>query len=114
MNNFTKFTNIVAINEAAKRISNVVMTVSDINTYIQTVGKRIPKQVADIIYLTAKYKLVSQKDVDDIKNANFSLDNIKAYVPGEELVKNYPLTNGNIYLSSKTVNVPDASQYLEG
>ena len=70
MNNFTNFTNIVAINEAAKLISNVVMTVSDINAYIQAVGKNIPKQVADIIYLTAKYKLVSQKDVDDVKNAN--------------------------------------------
>ena len=70
MNNFTNFTNFAAINEAAKRVSNEILTVDDINAYLQAVSKRIPKQVADIIYLTAKYSLVSQKMIDDFKNAN--------------------------------------------
>ena len=70
MNNFTNFTNFAAINEAAKRVSNEILTVDDINAYLQAVSKRIPKQVADIIYLTAKYSLVSQKMIDDLKNAN--------------------------------------------
>lgn len=70
MNNFTNFTNFVAINEAAKRVSNEILTVDDVNAYLQAVSKRIPKQVADIIYLTAKYSLVSQKMIDDLKNAN--------------------------------------------
>jgi DNA-directed RNA polymerase specialized sigma subunit len=70
MNNFTNFTNFAAINEATKRVSNEILTVDDINAYIQAVNKRIPKQVADIIYLTAKYMLCSQKSIDDIRNAN--------------------------------------------
>jgi RNA polymerase sigma factor (sigma-70 family) len=70
MNNFTNFTNFAAINEAAKRVSNEILTVDDINAYLQAVSKRIPKQVADIIYLTAKYSSVSQKMIDDLKNAN--------------------------------------------
>lgn len=71
MNNFTNnFKNFTAINEASKRINNDVLTIDDINTYLDAVKKRIPEQVADIIYLTAKYELTSQKDIDDIKNAN--------------------------------------------
>lgn len=70
MKNFTNFTNIVAINEATKRVSNEVLTVKDINDYLQAVIKKIPKQVADVIYLTAKYALVTQKMIDDLRNAN--------------------------------------------
>lgn len=70
MKNFTNFTNIVAINEAVKRVSTSVLTVADIKAYLEAVKKRIPEQVADIVYLTAKYELVTQKDIDDIKTAN--------------------------------------------
>lgn len=70
MNNFTNFTNFAAINEAVKRISNEILSVNDINSYLQAVKKLIPGQVADTIYLTAKYNMVSQKDVDDVRNAN--------------------------------------------
>ena len=70
MNNFTNFTKFTAINEAVKRINNDILTVDDINAYLQAVKKQIPEQVADTIYLTTKYKLVSQKDVDDVKGAN--------------------------------------------
>ena len=79
MNNFTNFTNFVAINEATKRVSNEILTVADINDYLQAVGKNIPKQVADIIYLTAKYSLVSQKMIDDLRNANKSQLNKLAF-----------------------------------
>lgn len=70
MKNFTNFSNIAAINEAIKRISNEILSTNDIIDYLDTVKKRIPEQVADIIYLTAKYGLSSQKDIDDIRNAN--------------------------------------------
>lgn len=70
MNNFTAFTKFSIINEAVKRINTTILTVDDINTYLNAVKKRIPEQVANIIYLTAKYNLVSQKDIDDIRNAN--------------------------------------------
>lgn len=70
MNNFTNFSNFAAINEAAKRMSNEILTVDDINKYINAVNKNIPKHVADIIYLTAKYELCSQKAIEDIRNAN--------------------------------------------
>ena len=72
MNNFTRFTDFSTINEAVKRVNNEILTVEDINNYLQAVGKKIPKQVADIIYLTSKYKLTSQKSIDDIRNANKS------------------------------------------
>lgn len=72
MNNFTSFTKIIAINEAAKLVSNEIMTVTEINDYLNKVSNKIPKQVADIVYLTAKYNLTSQKDIDDIRDANKS------------------------------------------
>lgn len=70
MKNFTSFTNIVAINEAAKRITNEVLSPEDITNYLDAVKKNIPEQVVDTIYLTAKYGLTSQKDIDDVRNAN--------------------------------------------
>ena len=70
MKNFTNFSNFAAINEATKRVSNEVLTTQDINNYLQAVGKSIPKQVYDIIYLTAKYSLTTQKMIDDLRNAN--------------------------------------------
>lgn len=79
MKNFTSFTNIVAINEAAKRITNEVLSPEDITTYLDAVKKSIPEQVADTIYLTAKYRLTSQKDVDDVRNANKSQLNKLAF-----------------------------------
>ena len=66
-NNFKKFT---VINEAVKHVNTEVLSTSDIDEYLKAVKKRIPEQVADIIYLTIKYNLTSQKDIDDIKNAN--------------------------------------------
>lgn len=71
MNNFTNnFKNFTSINEAVKLVSNDAMSTKDINDYLNAVKKHIPEQVADIIYLTIKYDLTSQKDIDDIKNAN--------------------------------------------
>lgn len=88
MNNFTSFSKFTAINEAAKRASTTVLAVEDINKYIQAVGKKVPKVIADIIYLTAKYKLCDQKSIDDIKSASKSqLEKIsfKINMPIEEL-----------------------------
>ena len=88
MNNFTSFSKFTEINEAVKRLNTDVMTVEDINKYIQAVYKKVPKIVADVIYLTAKYKLCDQKSIDDIKSANKSqLEKIsfKINMPIEEL-----------------------------
>ena len=70
MKNFTNFSKIIAINESARFVSNDVLTVDEINDYIKAVGKKIPKQVADIVYLTVKYRLCDHKAIDDIRNAN--------------------------------------------
>ena len=72
MNNFTSFSKIIAVNEAAKLVSNEVMTIDEIKDYLEKVGKKIPKQVADIVYLTIKYNLTTQKSIDDIRDANKS------------------------------------------
>jgi RNA polymerase sigma factor (sigma-70 family) len=72
MNNFTNFSKIIAINEAKGLVNNTTMTVDEINEYIQKVGKKIPEQVAGIVYLTAKYGLCDQKSIDDIRDANKS------------------------------------------
>lgn len=88
MNNFTSFSKLTEINEAVKRLNTDVITVEDINKYIQAVGKKVPKVVADIIYLTSKYKLCDQKSIDDIKSASKSqLEKIsfKINMPIEEL-----------------------------
>ena len=66
-NNFKKFT---VINEAAKYSSIDSLTIDDIKQYLNAVKKQIPEQIANIIYLTIKYELVSQQDIDSIKNAN--------------------------------------------
>lgn len=71
MNNFTNnFKNFTAINEAAKYSNIDSLTLEDIKNYLSTVKKRIPEQIANVIYLTIKYELVSQQDIDSIKNAN--------------------------------------------
>lgn len=72
MKNFTNFSKIIAVNEATKLISNDVMTVQEINEYLEKVGKKIPKQIADLIYLTAKYSLLDQESVDTIRDASKS------------------------------------------
>lgn len=71
MNNFTNnFKNFTAINEAAKYINNDTLTINDIESYLSAVKKRIPEPIANIIYLTIKYELTTQKDIDSIKSAN--------------------------------------------
>lgn len=71
MNNFTNnFKNFTDINEAAKYSSIDSLTIDDIQQYLDTVKKRIPEQISNIIYLTIKYELKSQNDIDTIKNAN--------------------------------------------
>ena len=70
MNNFINFKNFTVINEALKRVSTEVLSVDDINKYIQAVKKNIPSQILDVIYITAKYKLCDQKSIDDIKACN--------------------------------------------
>lgn len=70
MNNFMTFKSFSEINEASKRLSNSVLSSKDIQEYLDAVKKLIPSQIADLIYLTAIYGLGTQKDIDDIKNAN--------------------------------------------
>ena len=86
MNNFTNFTKFTEytvlhsqINEGSKYVNNIVLTVDEINAYLQAVKKFIPESVADTIYLTAKHGLVSQKDVDDVRNVNKSQLNKLAF-----------------------------------
>lgn len=74
MNNFTNisnnFKNFTSINEATKLVNTDVLSKEDIISYLDAVKKRIPEQVARIIYITAKFEICTQKDIDDIKNAN--------------------------------------------
>lgn len=76
MSNFTNisknFKSFTSINEASRLVNTEVLSKDDITSYLDDVKKRIPEQVADIIYITAKFDLCTQKDIDDIKNANKS------------------------------------------
>ena len=120
MNNFTNFTNIVAINEATKRVSNEILTVKDINDYLQAVGKKIPKQVADIIYLTAKYSLVTQKMIDDLRNANKSqLDKLAfnyniTTSDAEDLWKMLKELKSNLRLLPQYQSASERSAFMNG
>lgn len=104
MNNFTSFSQIIAINEANKFVSNEILTVEEIESYLDKVGKKIPQQVANIVYLTAKYRLLDQKSVDEIRDANKSqLDKLafKYNIPEmeiEELWKNLKELKTNLRL----------------
>ncbi len=58
--------------------------------------------------------MTGTSDATELANANFSMDNFKAYVPaveGEEVEKNYPLASGTIHLTKEVANVPDAKNY---
>ena len=79
MNNFTNFTYFSQLNEAKKLVNTDVLPIDEIERYLNAVNKQIPKQVADIIYLTIKYQLQSQKSIDDIRDANKSQLNKLAF-----------------------------------
>lgn len=88
MNNFTSFKKFTDLNESVKRTNINILTVEEINDYIKAVYKKIPKQILDIIYLTAKYKLCDQKSIDDIKACNkgqLTKISAKFDIPMEEL-----------------------------
>ena len=72
MNKFTNFSSIIAINEARRLVSNDVMTDAELGEYITKTGKKIPKAVQDVLYLTKKYGLLDQKSIDDIRDASKS------------------------------------------
>lgn len=70
MNKFTSFSSIIAINEARRLVSNDIMTDAELGDYIQKVGKKVPKIVSDVLFLTKKYGLLDQKSIDDIRDAS--------------------------------------------
>jgi RNA polymerase sigma factor (sigma-70 family) len=120
MSNFTNFSNFAAINEAAKRISNEILSIDDINEYLESVSKRIPKQVADIVYLTAKYSLCTQKAIDDIRNANKGqLDKIafNNNIPSaeiEDLWKGLKELKTNLRLLPQYQTASERSAFIKG
>ena len=120
MSNFTNFSNFAAINEAAKRISNEILSIDDINEYLESVSKRIPKQVADIVYLTAKYSLCTQKVIDDIRNANKGqLDKIafNYNIPAaeiEDLWKGLKELKTNLRLLPQYQTASERSAFIKG
>ena len=120
MNNFTSFTNFTAINEAVKRTNNEILTVEDINKYIQAVNKKIPRQIADVIYVTAKYKLCDQKSIDDIKNCTKGQLNkisFKFNIPMnelEDLWETLKTLKSNIRLLPQYQTVSERNAFMAG
>jgi DNA-directed RNA polymerase specialized sigma subunit len=126
MNNFTNFTNFseyastIAVNEASKRINTVVLSVDDINAYLQAVKRNIPESIADTIYLTAKYKLVSQKDIDDVRNANKGQLNKLAFKYGisidemEDLWESLKSIKSNLRLLPQYQTISERKAFMAG
>lgn len=120
MNNFTNFSKFTELNEAAKRVNTDVMTTDDIGKYLDAVNKRIPKQVADIIYLTIKYKLQSQKAIDDIRNATKGqLDKLAfnyniPVVEIEDLWKNLKDLKSNLRLLPQYQSASERKAFMAG
>lgn len=88
MNKFTSFSSIIAVNEARRLVSNDIMSDAELGDYILKTGKKIPKPVQDILYLTRKYGLLDQKSIDDIRDASKSqLDKLafKYNIPETEI-----------------------------
>jgi DNA-directed RNA polymerase specialized sigma subunit len=120
MNNFTNFSKIISINESTKYVNNDVLTVDEIRTYIQAVGKKIPKQIADVVYLTIKYNLCDQKSIDDIKNANKGQLNKIAFNYGipeteiEDLWKTLKEIKSNIRLLPQYQTASERKTFIKG
>lgn len=120
MKNFTNFTKIVELNEAAKRINNEILSVEDINKYLKAVEKKIPTTVANIVYLTIKYSLCDQKSIDDIKNANKGqLDKLafKYNIPEneiEDIWKNLKELKTHIRLLPQYQTPSERNAFMEG
>jgi RNA polymerase sigma factor (sigma-70 family) len=88
MNKFTNFSSIIAVNEAKRLISNDIMTVKELEEYMDKTSKKIPKPVHDVLYLTKKYELLDQQSIDSIRDASKSqLDKIafKYDIPATEI-----------------------------
>lgn len=119
MNNFTSFKNFSAINEA-KHTNVVVLSSDDIKKYLEAVKKLIPTQVADIIYLTAVYDLNSQKDIEDIRNANKGQLNKIAFKYGmsqdniEDLWKGLKELKSNLRLLPQYQTTSERNAFMSG
>lgn len=119
MNNFTSFKKFTAINEDISR-NNEVLSIDEINKYISAVKKNIPKQVLDIIYLTAKYKLFDQKSIENIKNANKGQLNkiaLKLNIPLtelEDLWENLKVIKSNIRLLPQFQTASERNAFIAG
>lgn len=88
MNKFTSFSSIIAVNESRRLISNDIMSDKELEEYILKTGKKIPKPVHDVLYLTKKYGLYDQQSVDSIRDAGKSqLDKLafKYNIPETEI-----------------------------
>lgn len=120
MNNFTTFKNFSVINEAKNKVSIDAMTIDDIKRYLEAVKKLIPSQVADIIYLTSIYELRSQKDIEDIRNANKSQLNKFAFKYNisqneiEELWKNLKELKSNLRLLPQYQTKSERNAFMAG
>lgn len=120
MNNFTDFSKIISINEAKKSVSNTIMTVDEINEYIQKVSKKIPTQVANVVYLTAKYGLCDQKSIDDIRNASKSqLDKLSfrfniSEIELEDLWKSLKELKSNLRLLPQYQTPSERQSFMKG
>ena len=120
MHNFTTFSKINAINEAIKRMNIDSLTPADIDAYLQNVKKKIPKQVADIVYLTLKHELCTQKDIEDIRNANKSQLEKLAFkynmslIEMEDLWKNLKELKSNLRLLPQYQTPSERQAFMNG
>lgn len=120
MNNFTNFTYFSQLNEAKKLVNTDVLPIDEIERYLNAVTKQIPKQVADIIYLTIKYQLQSQKSIDDIRDANKSQLNKLAFnynIPQteiEDLWKNLKELKTNLRLLPQYQTASERKAFMAG
>lgn len=120
MHNFTSFSKITEINEAAKRMSINSLTKAEITEYLQSVKKKIPKQVADIVYLTAKYNICTQQDIDNIRNASKSQLDKLAFKHGisidemEDLWRNLKELKSNLRLLPQYQTPSERLAFMNG
>lgn len=124
MNNFIhtskNFKSFSLISEATKLVSIEVLSKDDINSYLEAVKKRIPEQIARIIYITAKFELCTQKDIDDIKNANkgqLSKIAFKHNMSNDEIIdlwENLKALKANIRLLPQYQTISERKAFMSG
>lgn len=114
MNNFTQL-----LSESAKAVSNV-LTIEDLNEYIEKTSKKLPSIVRDALYLLKKYIILRGDDINEIVSTSKNgLDKIaiKYNISSDSLGDLWKILKdlkSNIRLLPHFMNTQERDSFIKG